>query len=374
MNRRFALVPLSEAGPGLAAAWRRQAAAAPVFLSWEWLAALAATSGHARRMHVLTGGGEPLAMLAEARTVRHGVMPVRRWLLNETGDPAADRVALEYNSLLASGAAEAAFGWLVRHLPAADELVVRNATEGTAAALIAASREAGWGCRILKETEAPYASLAQVSPPGAPFEARLGPNTRAAVRRSARLYEAAHGPVTLRRAGTAAEALDWFGRLEALHTAQWRARGKAGAFGDSSFREFHRHFLTGAHERTMADLLRVTAGETEVGYLYSLLSPGGWVMAYQSGFAPPPDNRWKPGYLCHTLAINSYAARGFACYDFLAGAAPYKRRLAQGAQPLRSVAIFAPRLKFMLEQTMRGVRDRIRSRKAKRSERVCHVR
>jgi CelD/BcsL family acetyltransferase involved in cellulose biosynthesis len=325
-------------------------------------------------MHVLTGGGEPLAMLTEARTVRHGVMPVRRWLLNETGDPAADRVALEYNGLLEPDVAEAAFAWLLPRLPGADELVVRNAAAETAAALIAAGQGAGWGSRILKETEAPYACLGQVHPPGAPFEAGLGPNTRAAVRRSARLYEAAHGPVILQRAGTASEALEWFGRMEALHTAQWRARGKAGAFGDPSFRAFHRQFLAEAHERTMADLLRVTAGETEVGYLYSLLSPGGWVMAYQSGFAPPPDNRWKPGYLCHALAINAYAARGFARYDFLAGAAPYKQRLAHGAAALQSVAIFAPRLKFMIENTLRGARNWTRSQKAKRLERVSHVR
>ena len=352
MNRRFALKPLTGAGDALAGRWRSQADEAPVFLSWEWLDAQRATSGLAADMHVLFGDGAPLAMLSRCRAVRRGILPVRQWHLNETGDPAADRVAVEYNGFLEQDAAQDAFAWLMRHLPAADELVVRCATDSTARALEAAALAADWRVRLLKETAAPWLSLAALRADSRPFEARLGRNTRAAIRRSRRLYEDTYGPLSLACARDADEALAWFSRLEALHTAQWAARG-GGAFADGRFRAFHRRFLASAYGWGGADILRVAAGRREVGYLYNLRSPGGWVMAYQSGFSPAPDNRWKPGYLCHALAVGYYAEREAGRYDFLAGPARYKRQLADGETRLRSMIAFAPRPHLVLDDGLR---------------------
>jgi CelD/BcsL family acetyltransferase involved in cellulose biosynthesis len=369
MNRRFALQPLAEAGQALRGQWRAQAVSAPVFLSWEWLDAQRVTSGLAQDMHVLVHDGAPLAMLSRRRVLRHGFMPVRQWHLNETGDRAADRVALEYNGFLQQGLAQDAFGWLLRYLPAADELVVRNAAEPTIQALEAAALTAGWRARNIKETAAPWRDLAGLRASSEPFEARLGRNTRAAIRRSRRLYEDAYGPLSLARAGDGTKAQAWFARLEELHTAQWAARGQGGAFADDRFRAFHRRFLAGAHGPATADILCIRAGAQEVGYLYNLRSPGGWVMAYQSGFAPVPDNRWKPGYLCHALAVTYYADAGASRYDFMAGPAPYKRQLADRVEPLRSMIAFAPRLHLVLDDRMRRGRCRLRHtvRKARKS-------
>lgn len=360
MNRRFALQPLTEAGPELCGHWRAQAVGAPVFLSWEWLDAQRATSGLAQDMHVLLRDGAPLAMLSRRRVLRHGCMPVRQWHLNETGDRAADRVALEYNGFLQPNLGHDAFAWLLRHLPSADELVVRNAPEATIQALEAAVLAAGWRLRHIKETAAPWLDLAGLRASGEPFEAWLGRNTRAAIRRSRRLYEDAYGPLSLARAGDGTEAQTWFARLEELHTAQWAARGQGGAFVDDRFRAFHRRFLAGAAGPATADILCIRAGAREVGYLYNLRSPGGWVMAYQSGFAAAPDNRWKPGYLCHALAVTYYAGAGANRYDFLAGPAPYKRQLADRLEPLRSMIAFAPRLHLVLDDRMRRGRCRLR--------------
>ncbi len=353
MNRRFALQPLAEAGDTLAHHWRAQAADAPVFLSWEWLDAQRATSGLGRDMYVLMDDDAPLAMLSRRRVMRHGFMPVRQWHLNETGNTAADRVAVEYNGFLQQDVALDAFDWLLRHLPAADELVVRNALEPTVEALEVAALAAGWRPRTIKKTAAPWLDLASLRASRQPFEARLGRNTRAAIRRARRLYEEAHGPLSLVRAGDAGEAQAWFARMETLHTAQWAARGKDGAFADDRFRAFHRRFLASTYSRSGADILRIQAGGQEVGYLYNLRSPGGWVKAYQSGFTPAPDNRWKPGYLCHALAVDHYAGEGASRYDFLAGLSSYKQQMADQQVPLRSIIAFAPRLHLVLDDCLR---------------------
>ena len=73
-------------------------------------------------------------------------------------------------------------------------------------------------------------------------------------------------------------------------------------------------------------MLRIHAGDREIGYLYNFAADG-WVMAYQAGLTPPPDNRWKPGLVCHAAAIAFCLERGDRIYDFLAGPARYKSSL-----------------------------------------------
>lgn len=358
MNQRFSLQPFSAGDPVLAALRRQEAEAAPVFLSWDWQSAMQRLGQGAGQTLVLMRGEAPLAVLSCRPVRRHGFLRLRQWHLNETGDPEIDRVAAEYNGLLDDRDQKAAFRWLVGNLPRADEVVARNLTAAAADALAAAVVEAGWRARLMKETAAPWIDLDALRAGGRTFEETLGRNTRAALRRSHRLYKERFGPLRLTQAASAPEAGRYLERLERLHTAQWRARGGEGAFGGSAFRQFHTAFLQTALAEGRADLLRVTAGREEVGYLYNLRSAGGWIMAYQSGFAAAADNRWKPGYLCHALAAAHYADLGAARYDFLAGPSRYKRQLAGVSSPMRSIVAFAPRPLLMVENFMRRVVQR----------------
>lgn len=357
MNQRFSLRPFSASDPVLAALWRQEAEAAPVFLSWDWQSAMQRLGQGAGQTLVLMRGEAPLAVLSCRTVRRHGLLRVRQWHLNETGDPAIDRVAVEYNGLLDDRDQKAAFRWLVGNLPRADEVVARNLTAAAADALAAAVSEAGWRARLMKETAAPWIDLDALRAGGRTFEETLGKNTRAALRRSKRLFEERFGALRLSLAATPSEAGAYLERLEWLHTAQWQAKGGEGAFGGSAFRRFHAAFLETALAQGRADLLRVTAGREEVGYLYNLRSAGGWIMAYQSGFAAA-DNRWKPGYLCHALAAAHYADQGAVRYDFLAGSSRYKRQLAGVSSPMRSVVAFAPRPLLMLENCLRRMVQR----------------
>ena len=147
MNQRFSLRPFSASDPVLAALWRQEAEAAPVFLSWDWQSAMQRLGQGAGQTLVLVRGEAPLAVLSCRPVRRHGFLWLRQWHLNETGDPAIDRVAVEYNGLLDDRDQKAAFRWLVGNLPRADEVVARNLTAAAADALAAAVSEAGWRAR-----------------------------------------------------------------------------------------------------------------------------------------------------------------------------------------------------------------------------------
>ncbi len=269
-------------------------------------------------------------------------------------------MAVEYNGLYGAVCQTQAFGWLIRNLPGLDELVARNLTVSAASALTQATIDAGLLIRVVKETKAPWADLQALRSCGRDYLETLGKNTCASIRRSRCLYEEQFGSLCLSAAATLLQAHSFLGDLEKLHTAQWQARGKGGAFDDGQFRRFHTGFLETALLAGNADLLRVSAGKKVIGYLYNLLSPGGWVMAYQSGFAATPDNRWKPGFLSHAMAVQYYAARGAARYDFLAGSAPYKQQLAGKASAMRSIVAFAPRPLLMVENHLRRAKEQAR--------------
>jgi CelD/BcsL family acetyltransferase involved in cellulose biosynthesis len=238
--------------------------------------------------------------------------------LHETGDPTHDAVFIEHNGLLthpdAPNLLPAALATLARHAP-----VILS---GVDTAHLQAAQAAG--AVVLHQSRlAPAVDLTTLPPD--PLNA-LSANTRAQIRRALRLY----GNPTLAAAANPAEALDWFTRLVALHQQTWQQRGKPGAFATPTMLDFHKTLIAEAVPRGEADILRITAGTTEIGYLYTLRQAGR-VFSYQSGLAPAEDPRLKPGLVCHTLAIAHYRAQSATTYDLLAGPTRYKLSLAPNA-------------------------------------------
>ena len=130
-----------------------------------------------------------------------------------------------------------------------------------------------------------------------------------------------YGPdLALTRAATLAQAQDFFTEMVQVHQESWRRRRQPGAFSEEPMRRFHTALIARAWPRQETDLLRVAAAGRHVGTLYNLMR-GGVVASYQSGFVPAEDARLKPGLVCHTLAIEHYAAQGALVYDLLGGAA-----------------------------------------------------
>ena len=110
-------------------------------------------------------------------------------------------------------------------------------------------------------------------------------------------------------------------------------------------------------------LLRITCGKKTLGCLYNFVSQG-MVYYYQSGFNYPDFGRFKPGLVCHALAIPYNAAQGHKTYDFLVGDSQYKKSLSTHANQLVWCTIQKPRLRFKLEGLAKAAKAWFREQKS----------
>lgn len=308
-----------------------------------------------------------LRATADGRTVGLALFNERRWLglstlwLGESGDPALDRVFVEHNGVLAeAGHAGELPAWLqaamrapmsgrkagLIHPKGGRKLVLG----GVGARCLAAARLAGT-VRVRTARSAPFVDLARLGPDGEGFLEHLSRNTRQQIRRSDRLY----GTLQVRPAATVDEAGAFLDALLPLHANRLASRGRRSSFTHPAAIRFLRELVARGTPRGEVDLLRISAGDSTVGYLLNLRR-GGWVGQYQGGFdyaAAAPHQ--KPGLSCHHAAILYYRAQGATAYDFLAGADRYKLSLATAATGLHWVEA-APRLSLQgVAIKMRGI-------------------
>lgn len=312
--------------PELGCVWRSleaEATGLSLFQSWTWVGCLAEERYDAPVL---------LRAVADGRTVGLALFNRRRGRLHlaESGDASLDAPFIEHNGpLLAAGADAAAMPALLQ--AAWRERGVRRLVMGGVAPAVL--QAAGGIAFRQRRQEAPFIDLARIRAGGGDWLATLSANTRYQLRRSARFY-AARGPLRLERAGSLAEALAWFDRLVALHGESWQRRGQPGAFAHPFALRFHRALIERAEPRGELDLLRLTAGEEVLGYLYNFRL-GGRVYAYQSGLNHRGAERHgKPGLTFHAMAVERALAGGEQVYDFLAGAARYKLSLSNASATL----------------------------------------
>jgi CelD/BcsL family acetyltransferase involved in cellulose biosynthesis len=313
--------------------WRELEARADAsfFQSWTWIGCLASERYD-----------DPMLLEArcDARVVALGLFNRRRsWLfdtlwLHETGLLQLDVVFIEHNGLLLDTTCRTGNDDKLRTACLA---AVRRAAlpgqrpgrrvilSGVDPAHLHAAKAVGM-VSGLTTRQAPALDLSALRRGGRHHEDVLSANTRAQLRRSLRAY-AARGTLTVRRAAEATEAHHYLDELARLHQASWQRRGRAGAFAAPHFTRFHHALIDRALPREEVDLWRISAGSTEIGYLYNFQHRGR-ILAYQSGFDyAVADRRAKPGLTCHHLVIENSLTADRTCYDFLAGNDRYKRSL-----------------------------------------------
>lgn len=312
----------------LGQAWRAleaEAAHASLFQSWTWVGCLAEERYRDPVLLLATEAGSGRTLGLALLNRRKG-----RLHLAESGDPSLDSPFIEHNGPLL--AADSGPEVLPALLQAAwrERGVRRLVLGGVAPAVLEAAGGVTWRER---RQEAPFIDLARIGGAGQEWLTTLSANTRYQLRRSARSY-ARQGELQLERAASLAEALAWFEGLVTLHGESWRRRGEPGAFADPFAQHFHRSLIERAQPRGELDLLRLSAGRRVLGYLYNFRL-GGRVYAYQSGLDHEGAGRHgKPGLTCHAMAIEQAQAQGAKVYDFLAGAARYKRSLSNASATL----------------------------------------
>ena len=184
-----------------------------------------------------------------------------------------------------------------------------------------------------KTSLSPYVDLDAVRNSGNELCSLVNGRVRREIRRAIRLYEEM-GELRIERALTKKDALKWLQSLRDLHQARWTARGQPGAFARPFFGRFLRALIDRGLSKGVIDILRITAGERELGYLYNFVYRDR-VSNYQSGFQFGPDGRYKPGLVAHSLAAGHYATdTKLKRYSLLAGASQYKRSLCSGLEEL----------------------------------------
>jgi CelD/BcsL family acetyltransferase involved in cellulose biosynthesis len=315
------------------------------FQSWTWVGCLAAERFTAPVLVEARDGDTTVAL---ALFNRHG----NTLHLAESGEPALDRIYVEWNGILCTAGREAELTAACLRAAGGPVLVLNGIDSLT----LDAARRAYPLVRVARTQSAPYADLAALRRSGTGYLDSRSANTRAQLRRSARAFGSL-GPLTLSRAETLEAALDALDAMAPLHQATWQARDATGCFAVPFFRRFHVALIATGLPRGEIDLLRVTAGGRIVGILYNFCYRGR-VLAYQSGFDYRwGGNRFKPGLTCHHLAIERAVAAGRDRYDFLAGESRYKTSLASGTEALywaEAGGWLCPRL------VLRSVRDWLR--------------
>ncbi|MBA2544320.1 MAG: GNAT family N-acetyltransferase [Deltaproteobacteria bacterium] len=323
------------------------------FTSWGWIENWLACLPSDRTTHlaVLRDGDRiGTCLLGEVRVVRRGVIPVRSMHLNATGTQRFDDVIIEYNGV---NGAEPRLADLLAAMPhGCDELELPGVRETSFGGL--STDGTGWDVEIEKRSPAYFVDL-EAARSG--YLAKLSSQTRSQIRRA----QKAAGTLSVEVATDAAKAIEIYDELCVLHIAQWRVRGHPGAFADPWLDRFHRRLIATRFAAGEIQLIRVRTGSATLGCLYNFVW-GDRVMQYQTGFRGSDDAREKPGYVCHTAAIEHCAREGLGVYDFLAGDHRYKRSLSTGNDTLVWCKVRRPRWRFRLEEQLVKLVRAVRSR------------
>ncbi|MER8779516.1 MULTISPECIES: GNAT family N-acetyltransferase [unclassified Mesorhizobium] len=330
------------------------------YLSWLWIGTWLRHLPGSAQPHVLVARTSSrivgLAIICRRRAWSFGRHPRARWLLNETGDVRFDRLFIEYNNILAERSLAdatrvACLEALAHHLRYSDQLVLSGIDPDFELAACRIAGRAGLLTEVKAEDSARWIDFAKVRQKGGNYRATLGRNTRQAVSRAMRLY-AERGPIEFRTVEATSEALVAFDLLAELHQARW---GHKGSFANPSFRRFHEELIARGVPLGTVRISRTLAGDQTIGVLYNFVHDGR-VLNYQSGFLFERDGRLKPGLISHVLAIEDSIGRGECGYDFLAGSAGHKSRLANAEHPMKWIAIGRDSPERRIEAKLRGAK------------------
>jgi CelD/BcsL family acetyltransferase involved in cellulose biosynthesis len=293
-----------------------------------------------------------LGLLGQQTLRRLRMWPSRAVILHAVGRPDCDDLTIEHNGLLARrGLEEAVDVAVLSALLAGRRGVDQVVMPGMVRMPVLPPIDPPQRAPVVRTWTQPAfrVDLEPIRAAGRVYLDALGARTRSSVRRSLRLYEAL-GPVEMDEAADVDQALAFLARLETLHQATWQARGAPGAFANPRFGAFHRAFVAKGHPEGAVQLLRLRAGQRDIGVLYNLVGPQG-VMSYQSGFDYRVlDVNHHPGLVTHALAVQRALESGHRHYDLLAGESRYKDQLATARYQIATVSVHRPSAVLMLEQ------------------------
>src|SRR5207302_8869722 len=179
-----------------------------------------------------------------------------------------DTLTIEHNCPLAaipyeSAALDALIEWFAENGSEADELHINGSLLRPSEPLVE-----GRGLSRRESMVPSYCvDLSRLSSGGEVYSV-LSANARQRLRRAIRYFERS-GPLQLKQAATLDEARAFFAAMKQLHSASWQRRGKPHAFTGAFFERFHRSLIERSFDAGVTQLLRASAGDRVIGYLYN---------------------------------------------------------------------------------------------------------
>jgi len=336
---------------------------ASFFQSWAWTGCLA-EERFSDPVLLMAENNERICGLALFNQTR-GYLGLPTLWLGETGDPSRDDIFVEHNGVLV----ERSFSEML--IPACLEAAQHNAIDGDTRHFprvirlsgipdqhVAALRSNASAVRVRATRLAPFVDIDSLRRSGRTVLATISRNTRYQIRRSERRY-ATTGPLAIVRARCIEQAQHFLDELVQLHQSHWRSRGRPGAFSNPKFVRFHRTLIDRAFSSGGTDLLKVTAGDQIIGYLYNLRHHG-CISSYQSGFNYRVfEPHQKPGLTCHHVAMELYFAEGAHTYDFLAGSDQYKLSFSTDAVRLHWIDVWPRSLRGTMSRNLEEISRRV---------------
>ncbi len=261
--------------------------------------------------------------------------------LNSSGQRSEDRIFIEYNHILTRKSVASSQALFLSELLACSKQVseIKHAQRVIIPGCRYSANDLGTDeVRVKSEItdRVHFVMLSKVREKESYLEL-LSANTRYQIRRAVRL-QTGDGKINISEASSDEEISNWLLDLRRLHVEKWRIKGLPSSFEDDRFFSFVMDVcLTGIPAGTV-QLLRFSVQEDRIGYLINFVS-GKDILNYQAAFVDYDDNRFKPGLICHCLAVEHYADAGFDVYNFLSGNAQYKRSLSTDYEDIQNLSI-----------------------------------
>lgn len=302
-----------------------------------------------------------ICLICEGVGQKDGPLGIKTLHVGPAGEPETDSVCVEYNRLLVAPEFEGAFTKLiVEYLQNRSGFDQWN-IDGIATAKLAAFHQHESDLQLRIEPSYGF-DFAKAKTEKTTVLSQFKSATRRKVKRSMEAW----GDLSVEWASTLNEAVDAFTEMVDLHQTRWTSVGKPGSYSSKRFTDFHEDLLSKLVPQGRMAFVRVRSGADTIG-IVQLFIEHRRALLYQCGWSVGDKTR-SPGVVVDYLAMEECLKQGLDAYDFLAFATQHKRSLANMSTDIVWATKRHPRLKFVVVDQARKVRNWLRERKNERNE------
>ena len=333
------------------------------FLNWHWISSYFGNLDNQNCHFLAARKGSKLVGAAILVTVKKGFK--RYVYLNRFGNDKLDQPWIEYNDFLIQSEDEKAIRvalltYCVEKLSWQEFIVGASVKSALAPySLFALNHNTIWYSHTYQTWLKKFAN-------GKQYLTSLSRNTRYQINRSIREYEK-YGAIKFNIAASSQEALDWFEEAAPHHIARWQDTDVGSGYTNPEFVSFHRRLIKQAFTQNEIDLIKVTAGEKIISYLYNFKANDTVYFYLSANVYDQSLAHTKPGLVSHYLTISHYIAEGKTCYDFMGGESQYKRSLSNQCSPILINSYKRECLKTKLEHRLRFLKHQFKTSRSKES-------